>query len=306
MGGTIAAGGRLMAMQRPQPLVLVALLALLATACTGAGGPTATPAASSSPAATATAAPSPSPVGDADVAVIRIEQTPGMLPPWESMRWYPYVALYGDGRLIVQGPQMDIYPGPALPNLQVTHFSQHAVEQALAWAAEAGLSGEDRQLGPMILDAGALLFTVTTPAGTHRTSVTDMSFDDPAIHALQKFQDVMTSLATWLPDDVASDAAPYQFDRMRVISFPADPNTLPDPAFATTVAWPLDSDLATLGVSWSEPAQYRCFELSGDDLATALPIFATANELTLYESGGATYQLYLHPLLPDDEACPGF
>ena len=41
-------------------------------------------------------------------------------------------------------------------------------------------------------------------------------------------------------------------------------------------------------------------------LAAALPLFQTANELTLYESADVTYQLYLHPLLPDDEACPGF
>jgi hypothetical protein len=240
------------------------------------------------------------------VAVIRIEQTPGMLPPWESMRWYPTVALYGDGRLITQGPQLDLYPGPALPNLQVTHFSQHAVEQALAWAAEAGLHGEDRRLGAPIMDAGALLFTIVSPEGTHHTSITGDDASDPQVSAAREFQDVMTSLATWLPDDVASDPAPYQFDRMRVIAFQADPASLPDPSLATTVDWPLQTDLATLGASGSEPAQYRCFELTGDDLATALPVFAAANELTLYESAGVTYQLYLHPLLPDDEACPGF
>jgi hypothetical protein len=193
-----------------------------------------------------------------------------------------------------------------LPNLQVTHFSQHAVDPALAWAAEAGLHGEDRQLGTPILDAGALVFTVVSADGTHHTSITGDDGSDPQIAAAREFQDVLTSLETWLPEDVASASAPYQFDRMRVISFPADPATLPDPALASTVDWPLDDDLATLGVSWSEPAQYRCFELAGDDLATALPVFAAANELTLYQSAGVTYQLYLHPLLPDDEACPGF
>jgi len=301
-----------MAMHRPQPPLLLALFALVAVACTGTGGPSASPGASATPGTSATAGvsatptPSPSPVGNADVAVIRIEQTPGMLPPWESLRWYPYVALYGDGRLITPGPQVDLYPGPALPNLQVTHFSQHAVEQALAWAAEAGLQGEDRLLGTPILDAGALVFTIVSPQGTHHTSIMGDEGNDPQISAAREFQDVMTSLATWLPEDVASESAPYQFDRLRVISFPADPQSLPDPAFANTVDWPLDRDLATLGVSWSEPAQYRCFELAGDDLTTALPVFSAANELTLYESEGVTYQLYLHPLLPDDEACPGF
>ena len=295
-----------MGVHRPQPLVLLVLVALLAVACTDTAGPTATPGPSATPAPTASPAPSPSPVANPNVAVIRIEQTPGLLPPWESMRWYPIVALYADGRLVMPGPQVDLYPGPALPNLQVTHFSQHAVEQALTWAAEAGLHGEDRFLGPQILDAGAIVFTVVTPEGTHRTSVTDLSFADPQIDAVREFEDVMTSLATWLPEDVASASAPFEWDRLRVIAFPADPQNLPDPALAHTVDWPLDSDIATLGVSWSEPATYRCFEITGDDLAVARPVFEAANELTLYQSGDVTYQLYLHPLLPDDEACPGF
>jgi hypothetical protein len=301
-----------MAMHRSQPLNLPIALALLAVttflsvACTGTAGPSSSAGATPTPGASATPAPSATPLGNADVAVIRIEQTPGMLPPWESMRWYPYVALYGDGRLIVQGPVDDIYPGRALPNLQVTHFSQHAVEQALAWAAEAGLKGEDRQLGTPILDAGALVFTVVSADGTHHTSITTDGGSDPQIAAAHDFQDVMTSLETWLPEDVASASAPFQFDQMRIISFPADPASLPDPSFAREVDWPLESDLATLGVSWSEPAQYRCFELAGDDLAAALPVFQNANELTLYRSADVTYQLYLHPLLPDDQACPGF
>jgi hypothetical protein len=293
-------------MHRPQPLAFLAFSALLAVACTATGTPSPTPGASSTPGASPTPAASPSPGANADVAVIRIEQTPGMLPPWESMRWYPYVVLYGDGRLITPGPQIDIYPGPALPNLQVTHFSQAAVEQALAWAAEAGLQGEDRLLGTPILDAGALVFTIVSAQGTHQTTIMGDAGDDPEIAAAREFQDVMTSLETWLPEDVASTSAPFQFDRMRVISFPADPGSLPDPALANVVDWPLASDLAALGVSWSEPAQYRCFELAGDDLTAALPLFQSANELTLYSSADVTYQLYLHPLLPDDEACPGF
>lgn len=278
---------------------LLAFFAVLLVACTTTPGASPTPGPSATPTATPSSPPS------SNVAVIRIEQTGGMLPPWETLRWYPTVALYEDGRLIMQGPQVELYPGPALPNLQVTHFSLDAVLQALAWAAESGLQGEDRQLGPLILDSGSTVFTVVGAGGTHRTSVTDMSANDPEIAALREFQDVLTSLATWLPEEVASEAAPYQWDRLRVISFPGDPANLPDPAQAKIVDWPL-ADLATLGVSWSEPAEYRCFELATDDLAAARPIFEAAHELTLYESAEVTYQLYLHPLLPDDEACPGF
>ena len=300
-------------MHRPTSRAALAALTLLLAACSGgagagptptpSGGPTSVPTVSTSP--SPSPSPSPSAPANADVAIVRIEQQGGMLPPWETMRWYPTVALYGDGRLITQGPQIELYPGPALPSLLVTHFTQDALDQVLQWAAEAGLAGDDRFLGPPILDAGALVFTVVRPDGTHHTSVRDMSAQDQEIAALREFQDVMTNLRQWLPDDVASDETPYEWQRLRVISFPSDPANLPDPALATAVDWPLDP-LATLGASWSEPATYRCFELSDDGLAVVRPIFETANELTLFRSDGVLYQFYLHPLLPDDEACPGF
>jgi hypothetical protein len=37
-----------------------------------------------------------------------------------------------------------------------------------------------------------------------------------------------------------------------------------------------------------------------------MPLFQAANELTLFEADDELFQFYLHPLLPDDEACPGF
>jgi hypothetical protein len=280
---------------------------ILLAACSG---PSASP--SANPSSAPTRSPSTAPTAtpdtppDADVAVVRIEQTGGMMPPWETLRWYPSVVFYGDGRLITQGPQVDLYPGPALPNLQVTHFSQEAIDQVLQWAAEAGLQGPDRQLGPMILDAGSTVFTITSPAGIHHTSVTDLSANDPEIGALRQFMDVISSLRQWLADYVASDETPYLYERMRVISFPADMANLPDPQFAQTVDWPLSSP-ATRGQSWGEPADYRCWELSGDELETVRSLFTQANELTLFKADDeTTYQFYLHPMLPDDEACPGF
>ena len=229
------------------------------------------------------------------------------MPPWETLRWYPTVAFYADGRLITQGPQIELYPGPALPNLQVTHFSQDSTDQVLEWAAQAGLQGPDRQLGPQILDAGSTIFAVVHADGTtHHTSVTDLSANDPEIGALRQFMDVMSGLSQWLAGYVASDETSYPWDRMRVISFPADAGNLPDPQFAQTVDWPLSSP-QTRGQSWGEPADYRCWELSGDELEAVRSLFMQANELTLYRADDdVTYQFYLHPLLPDDEACPGF
>ena len=108
------------AISRPTVLLLGILLLVACTAAPGASPghsasapPSASPSASPSNLPTASPSPSPSPIGNANLAVVRIEQTGGMLPPWVTLGNYPNVVLYGDGRLILQGPQIELYPGPA-------------------------------------------------------------------------------------------------------------------------------------------------------------------------------------------------
>jgi len=188
----------------------------------------------------------------------------------------------------------------------VTRLTQAGVEQVLAWAQEAGLEGPDRDLGPPILDASVTQFTVVHADGTlHRTSVNDMSGADAEIAAVRQFQDLMLNLRSWLADGAVADETPYAWDQLRVISFPADEQNLPDPGMANEVDWPLAEPLATLGTSWGEPAEYRCAMVEGDDLATLRPMLEQASELTLWRSEDVLYQLLLHPLLPDEAVCPG-
>jgi hypothetical protein len=321
---------RMTARLRRPALSLIALLTLAACNSLPAATPaaTATPGSTSAPSASPTTGPStnptaapasqpiatpgitPAPTATSGVgsttAVVKIEQVGGMLAPWETLRFYPSVVLYEDGRLITQGPQIDIYPGPALPNLQVTHLSAAGVEQVLTWAEEAGLKGPDRQLGEPSFDAGQTVFTVVTSDGAHQTSVPDLSVSDPEVGALRQFQDVTTNLRGYLGDDVVGDDVPYAFDRLRVISGAADPSTVVDPELATTLQWRLDTPIADLGSDISEPSNWKCGVVEGDDLATLRPLLDQANELTIWESDGNQYVLRLHPLLPDEDACPTF
>jgi len=252
---------------------------------------------------TPTSEPTATPTTDSDQAVVRIEQKGGFMAPWVTLANYPTVVLYEDGRLILQGPQIEIYPAPALPNLQVTHLTTAGVEQVLEWAAEAGLKGPDRQLGPMIIDAGATVFEVTRADETHRTSVSDLSADDPEVAAVNRFQNVMLDIRSYLPNDVVGDDQPYAFDRLRLISSEADPATVAQEG-ASTVDWPLDTPIAELGTSLSDPPNQRCALIEGEDLQTLMPLFQQTNQLTLYSSEDKLYQVTLRPLLPDEEACP--
>ena len=225
------------------------------------------------------------------------------MAPWVTLGWYPSVVLYEDGRLITVGPQDAIYPAPALPNLRVTQLTPDGIEQILAWAAEAGLHGPDRQLGPILMDAGETVFTVVSADGTHRTSVTDLEAEDPETATVKHFQEVMLAIRDWLPNDVVGEDQPYAFDRLRLITSETDPASV-DPQLSETIDWPLDTPISELGDPISEPPTNQCALLEGDDLQTLMPLFERANQQTLWRSEDTFYQFVLRPLLPDEEACP--
>ena len=47
--------------------------------------------------------------------------------------------MYDDGRAIVRGPQIAIYPAPVLPNLQVEQLSAADLDALVDAARDAGL-----------------------------------------------------------------------------------------------------------------------------------------------------------------------
>jgi hypothetical protein len=294
---------------------LFAVSVVLVVGCSSTGpspstssspSPSASPSDTPSPSLSVAPTPSPSLAPGADIAVVRIEQTGGFIAPWVTLDRYPTVALYADGRLIMPGPQVELYPGPALPNLQQTLLTGAGVAQVLQWAADSGLQGEDRFLGRPMPDAGVTQFTVVRPGeAPHTTSVSDLSASDPETTAVRKFQDLMLSIRSWLPNDVIGDDQPYAWNRLQIVAAPADPAAQPDPQLTTISDWPL-ADLSSLGFLFDEGGGHRCAVIESADVDALRPALATANELTLWRSADQLYTVQLHPLLPDDAGCPGF
>ena len=58
----------------------------------------------------------------------------------------PFWSLFGDGTLIVPVPQIEIYPGPALPNLTATPVSEDGIQAILEAAARRRPAGRRREL----------------------------------------------------------------------------------------------------------------------------------------------------------------
>jgi hypothetical protein len=249
--------------------------------------------------------------------ILKVETGGGFVGPQVQFREFPSFALYGDGRLITEGPQIEIYPGPALPNLQVSTITEDGIQAILEAARAAGLLGPDRHYTTMtIADAPTTTFTVVAEGSRHVTSVyalgeagttppPGMSQDEFDVRrALASVQGKLTDLQSWLPTGSVSDQGAYASDELRI--FVLDQASSPEPGLEQQpVDWPLSPGLAGFGQPVTSGLAARCGSVSGDDLKTLLPLAQKSNELTPWRSGGAEYALVFRPLLPDENGCEG-
>ena len=225
----------------------------------------------------------------------------------------PFWSLFGEGTLIVPGPQIEIYPGPALPNLTATPVSEDGIQAILQAAEDAGLMDGDKNYVDMcISDAATTVFTTTADGTTSVVSAYALDAGQPsgtcgdgkdaaARAKLAAFQMKLTDLQSWLPAGSLGTERPYDPTELRVdvLPYQGDAELPQDP-----IEWPLDAPLDGFGeMVPNAPAATRCGVVTGDDLTTLLAEAKDANALTPWTSGGTEYQLILRPLLPDEHSC---
>jgi hypothetical protein len=241
----------------------------------------------------------------------------GLVPPGFFLTHLPSVSVYGDGRVVTQGPQIEIYPGPALPNLLVTRVSEAGLQRILAAARDAGLLGADATYPyPGIMDAPTTTFVVGADGATHTTAAYALGIGEDAVGitpaeaaaraGLVAFSGLLGDLTSWLGADVVAAEAPFAFETVRVLVTPAEPTSADAGIAPTVVDWPLAEPLATSGLPLEGAGQpgTRCLVVTGDDLATVRPLLQAASQLTYLRSAGSTWSMSLRPLLPDEVGCP--
>jgi hypothetical protein len=305
---------------RSTKLAIAAIvLSLLAAACGGIGGD------GNGAGSGSTSGPSGSSGGTgaisyptgADDLVLRVETSGGFVTPQTTLRTVPQVSIFGDGRMIQQGPVTEIYPGQALPNLQQSQLTDAAVQSILAEAEKAGLLGPDADYPyPCISDLPTTVFTVNADGQTHTISAYALSVEArggasgptmqcPNVNTeartqLAEFQRKLGDLASWLPAGSVGAEQPYTPTEMRVYVGPYQG----DPQLEQhQIAWPLATPLASFGDPDANLPDLRCGVVSGDDLATLYPDAERANELTPWTSDGDRFALTFRPLLPDEHGC---
>lgn len=303
----------------------VALLFTVLAACgqpEGQGGPGSQPASTATPSAgetSPTAGPGtiPHPTGP-DELVLRIDRTGGLLPPFHTVTELPLFVLYGDGRVITQGPQIMIYPPPALPNLLETRLTEEGVQAILQEAQAAGLLEGDRRYElTTVADAPITVFTVNAGGRTSTVSVYalyEAEIDDPnlppeereARRLLREFLQKALSFSAWLPTTaIAKPEGPYAIARLQLVVVPAEQATdQPTDVQPGELDWPLASPLAEFGQPFDfAGTSARCGVVERAELAAVLDAMSQANTLTRWRSGDALYSILPRPLLPGEAGC---
>ena len=257
---------------------------------------------------------------DGSQLVLRIENAGGFVPREYALSAVPELTILADGRVITMGPQIAIYPGPALPNLQQRRLTQAGVDEVVRAVLESGYfeqSADFQGAGNFIADAHTTYFTLVNEGSTVNVSVYGLGTVDPshsdmlpadevAVHEkLQSLRDRMMGLETWLPDTAWEDAEYSAFVpaalRVHVRSADADPEQVD--VEPERRSWPLATPLAEFGAEGGQDApDLRCGVVTGAEANQLLEAMAQANQITRWESGGAEYAVIVRPLLPDEPA----
>lgn len=243
-----------------------------------------------------------------DEVILRVDFGSGFVPISYNLTRLPQFTLYGDGTVIVLGPTIAIYPGPALPNLQTTKISEEAVQAILSAAREAGLFSTGVDYGrPGITDVGTTIITINADGTSYESSIYALGMEaDPALTMeQQQARAAISALLGKLQDTQPFETveltwAPYDYSALAIYSVAVNATDLPGPEDVqpNRLEWPL-GDLSMIGEP-VQPEGFRKVVISGDDLATLKPLFDQATQITLWTVGDREYNLYFRPLLPDE------
>lgn len=255
--------------------------------------------------------------------VLRFSYEGGFVPAEFRLTNIPVVSVYADGRVIVQGAQIEIYPPPAMTGLFQRTLSEQGLSELRRAAVEAGLDGPDRRYDyPLVADAADSVFIYVDEAGERhemRAYALDISEGDQSLpgepdertpealsaedrearRKLAEFQAKITDLGSWLGDEVGPETSyePHAL-RLFVKDYQGDPQVPQQPR-----DWPLDTPLASFGETFGTFG-YRCGTVEGEAKAKLEAELRNANTLTPWVDGDAQFNLVVRPLLPDESGCP--
>ncbi|SDX81051.1 hypothetical protein SAMN05660209_01328 [Geodermatophilus africanus] len=253
------------------------------------------------------AAPRPAPVSDGPGRlVLEVAHVGGFTTPEALAARVPLVAVYGDGRVVTPGAQIEIYPPPALPPLQVWRLDAEGVQTVVDRAVTAGVTGTADLGTPPVADVPATRFTLVTDQGTSVREVealVELPGDSGLTPEQQAARDELRGLLEVLtyPEPLGA-TGPEPFEPTAVAAVVAPWTPPPDPGLVQAEApWPgpaLPGEPLRGGLGLS------CVVARGEESGAVLAAAASATTLTPWVAGdGSRWLLMLRPLLPHETGC---
>jgi hypothetical protein len=237
------------------------------------------------------------PIG-ADDIVLRIGFEGGYVPAGYAFMNLPTVLVTGDGRLITQGAQILIYPGPLLPPLFVQSITEAGIQELLALADQAGLLATPPEYArdEFLADAPDTVVWISAKGETFEHRAYGLGFDDETDPARKALADYIAAVQAWIGQagDALGEPEPYTSASFLI------------QAMETDLSGYTDQDLEPKVVEW--PAEFPvrladatvCAEVPTD---LAQELFESADQLTFFQEAGAdapVYSLSAKPKLPGD------
>jgi hypothetical protein len=237
--------------------------------------------------------------------VLRTETYGGFVAPDMVLGRFPQVSVYGDGRVITEGPVPSIYPGPALPNLQVTMITPELIRQLVQEGVAAGVRNGSDLGQPAVADAPTTRVTVVTGGGKQIVTINALSeapSNDRRLTADQR--DARAKIAAYvkklgaLANRPGVKPAAYQPAAVVVFASPwVKPASGPVPA---AQAWP---GPALPGTDIDSATKAGCVAVTGAQTPKVLTAAKGANALTPWTTGSGKWKIVFRPLLPEENGC---
>ena len=239
---------------------------------------------------------------DPDAMVLQVRWERGFVPAEFTLSRVPRFTLLADGRLLFEGPQIEIFPAPLLPNIQSVQLDDSTIDLIKEYILGIGFPDivfeRNDEAASNIADAPDDVVTYVDANGEHVFSVYALQiheqFTDARVVQLRDLVNLLEQ-ATFS----GAGAGSYVPDRLQV--FASIPEIPTDPQFHNVQPWPFPAGFGDLAQA-SLP-EWRCATYQGDQAAQLLSVLGSANQVTTFDLDGTEYRIIGRPLLPGEAGC---
>ncbi len=232
----------------------------------------------------------------ADEVIVSYEEVGGFTTREFAFQRTPNALVAGDGRAFSPGAQIEIYPGPLLPAVQVWTMTEEQIQEVLRLADEAGLLEEVEYDQPdNIADATTAVVTINANGETFVHEAYALGIGDgpggaESTPERQALLDFVGELSNITNTAASGEVVLYEPEAYAIEALPVDDLSAygTDGIEPTIVDWPADASVRLADAS-------SCTVIAADEVDE---VFAAANQLTFFDDGGVVYQVLVRPVLP--------